>query len=163
MKKIYVLCLSLLTFFACKETDKPSSQPETAPAKETRAPEKKVPETLKTDSPEIPEQKIPLPTTWNGKYFGTFLRLKDESADPRAWGQINLDINGKKAVFKLDTYVEILEKDLEVQSETSKELQLKEPATGKQLTLTRTDRIILEGNLMESIVGEHEKYEIKKQ
>lgn len=62
---------------------------------------------------------------WNGKYEGSFLRLKEESADPRAWGQIKLEINNKKAKLNIDSYVEIVEKNLTVASESPIVLKLK--------------------------------------
>lgn len=37
--------------------------------------------------------------SWNGKYEGRFLRLKEEAADSRAWGKIKLEITNKKARF----------------------------------------------------------------
>ncbi|MFV0530850.1 MAG: hypothetical protein ACK5MD_05370 [Flavobacteriales bacterium] len=102
-------------------------------------------------------------TIWNGKYEGTFLRLKEESADPRAWGQIKLEINNKKAQLKIDSYVEIVEKNLTIVGASSNKLKLKEASDNKFLTLTKKfGKISLEGNLMESIVGSKDIYEIKK-
>ncbi|MFV0531845.1 MAG: hypothetical protein ACK5MD_10480 [Flavobacteriales bacterium] len=102
-------------------------------------------------------------TVWNGEYEGTFLRLKDESADPRAWGLIKLEINGKKAQLNIDSYVEIVETDMEVISESSNQMRLKNSSNDYYITLNKEKgKIILEGNLMESIVGDKEKYEIMK-
>ena len=100
---------------------------------------------------------------WNGKYEGTFLRLKEESADPRAYGKIYFEINGKKATLNIDSYVEIVEKNLTVIAESPTALKLKTASTNKSLTITKkAGKIYLEGNLMESIVGSKENYEIKK-
>lgn len=100
---------------------------------------------------------------WNGKYEGTFLRLKGESADPRAWGKISLDIKDKNANFNLDTYNEIVEKNLLVLDISANELKLEDKATNKFLKLNKVaGKIFMLGNLMESIVGEKEKYEINK-
>ncbi len=101
--------------------------------------------------------------TWNGKYAGTFLRLKDESADPRAWGKIMLEINDKNVTLNIDSYVEIVQKNLTVISESQNELQLKDKSSDKLLTITKkSNKILLKGNLMESIVGSNEEYEIEK-
>ena len=100
---------------------------------------------------------------WNGKYEGTFLRLKEESADPRAWGKISLEIKDKNANFNLDTYNEIAEKKLLVLDISANELKLEDKATNKFLKLKKeAGKIFMQGNLMESIVGENEIYEIKK-
>lgn len=102
-------------------------------------------------------------SSWQGTYEGSFLRLKDEFADPRAWGQIELEIHDKKAVLRVDSFVEIVEKNLTVVAESATELKLKEESDHKTLTLTKkSSRFSLEGNLMESIVGSKENYEIKK-
>jgi len=50
-----------------------------------------------------------------------------------------------------------------VLSQSPKELKLKDPSTGKSLTITKTDQLILKGSLMESIVGEQKEYKIEKQ
>lgn len=101
--------------------------------------------------------------TWNGKYSGTFLRLKEESADPRAWGKIMLEINDKDVTLDIDSYVEIVQKNLKVISESPNELQLRDKSSDKFLTIIKKfDKISLKGNLMESIVGSKEEYEIEK-
>ena len=102
-------------------------------------------------------------TVWRGKYEGTFLRLKEEAADPRAWGQIKLEINNKKAKLNIDSYVEIVEKNLTVATESPIVLKLKDEKSNTFLTVNKEgNKISLEGSLMESIVGIKEKYEIKK-
>ncbi|KPE49721.1 hypothetical protein [Chryseobacterium indologenes] len=161
-----LLFLLVVSFSSCKETNSSKNKQKSAPVSkaENIISQKQISEDsgkIDTDKT-VSQQSIPS-LTWNGKYFGTFLRLKDEYADPRAWGQIKLDIHDKKAIFVIDSYVEILKKNMEVISQSPKELKLKDPSTGKSLTLTRTDQLTLEGNLMESIVGEQEKYKIEKQ
>lgn len=100
---------------------------------------------------------------WDGKYNGEFLRLKEESADPRAWGQITIDINGKKAQFKLDSYVEIVEDELEVVNNTNNQLTLKKSNDDKTLKLIKINNTyFLEGNLIDSIVQFNEQYDLKK-
>lgn len=43
---------------------------------------------------------------WYGRYEGSFLRLKDESADPRGWATVTININKDSAVFNISSYVE---------------------------------------------------------
>lgn len=101
-------------------------------------------------------------TIWSGEYNGKFLRIKDEG-DPRAWGQIHLNINGKNAKLKIDSYVENVSKDLNIVSESNEELKLKDMATNKGLIFTKRNNIyLLRGDLIDTIVGFKEEYELKK-
>lgn len=43
---------------------------------------------------------------WYGKYEGSFLRLEGESADPRGWATVNLNITKDSMVFNISSYVE---------------------------------------------------------
>ncbi|WP_153398086.1 hypothetical protein [Chryseobacterium vaccae] len=161
-----LLFLLVVSIISCKETNDSKNKQKSAPISEAEKiiPEKQISEKQQEiNSDKAVSQQTTPSFTWNGKYFGTFLRLKDESADPRAWGQIKLDIHNKKAIFVIDSYVEILQKNLEVLSQSPKELKLKDPSTGKSLTITKTDQLILKGSLMESIVGEQKEYKIEKQ
>lgn len=100
---------------------------------------------------------------WNGNYECSFLRLKDESADPRAWGKIALNIINKNAILNIDSYVEVVQKELQIKKQVENQIELQEMQTGKTVTLTKKDnKYILEGSLMESIIGAKEKYELKK-
>lgn len=101
-------------------------------------------------------------TIWEGKYEGSFLRLKDESADPRAWGNITLEIKEKNATLKIESYVENIEKNLTVIAESATEIKLKEETNNKFLSINKkSNKISLKGNLMESIVGSKDIYELK--
>lgn len=48
----------------------------------------------------------PKENQWYGRYEGSFLRLKDESADPRGWATVTININKDSAVFNISSYVE---------------------------------------------------------
>lgn len=48
----------------------------------------------------------PKENQWYGSYEGSFLRLKDESADPRGWATVIININKDSAVFNISSYVE---------------------------------------------------------
>ncbi|WP_309607467.1 hypothetical protein [Flavobacterium sp.] len=49
---------------------------------------------------------------WAGNYEGSFLRIKEEYADPRAYGTISIKIEENSTKFLLDTYKEIVTKEL---------------------------------------------------
>ena len=95
---------------------------------------------------------------WKGFYEGTFLRLKEESGDPRGKGQIKIEINSKNAKLNIDSYVENVEINLELVNNSNDEIVFKELSSNKKVVLTRkADKILLEGDIIESIVGVKEK------
>ncbi|AND64347.1 hypothetical protein AX766_07965 [Flavobacterium covae] len=59
---------------------------------------------------------------WIGNYNGTFLRLKDESSDPRGWANFNIKINKKFQNFHLFSYVEEKDSKLKLISVNNHEL-----------------------------------------
>lgn len=107
--------------------------------------------------------KINKKSILNGTYEGFFLRLKEESADPRAWGKIKLEINDKKAKLNIDSYVENINKNLTVVSVSPSALKLNDESGNHYLLITKIKDIIqVEGTIMDSIIGTKGKYEIKK-
>ena len=84
-------------------------------------------------------------------------------ADPRAMRQIHLEINGIIAMLEIDSYVENVQKSLEVVTESKEELKLKDLSTGKFLTTSqKSGKIMMKGELMESIAKTSDQYEIEK-
>ncbi|WP_185290819.1 hypothetical protein [Chryseobacterium lactis] len=74
-----------------------------------------------------------------------------------------MEINGKRATLKIDSYVENVQKNLEVVTESKEELKLKDLSTGKILTISqKSGKITMKGDLMESIVKTSDQYEIEK-
>lgn len=59
---------------------------------------------------------------WIGNYNGTFLRLKDESSDPRGWANFNIKINKSHQNFHLFSYVEEKDSKLKLVSVNNHEL-----------------------------------------
>ena len=101
-------------------------------------------------------------TYWNGEYMGEFQRIRDEG-DPRAMGQLYLKIRDKKAELKIDSYIENIKINLNVVNESDTEIKLTENNTNKSFILTKKmQKYILEGDLIDSIVGFNEKYEVDK-
>lgn len=104
-------------------------------------------------------------TNWVGNYTCNFLRLEEESADPRAWGMIYLDIGEKYARFHLDTYNEDVKKTLIIVHINSDEIQLAASDNKDSVLSVKLvkDKYLLSGNLMENIIREKEMYELKKE
>lgn len=113
----------------------------------------------------LPDHKnTPINNEWSGTYIGSFLRMKGESADPRGWGQIKIEIGKASAKFHLDSYIENLIRDLKIVHVDSKEIQFA-AMDDKNLKLTiilDQGKYRMSGNFMEQIVGVKETYELEK-
>jgi hypothetical protein len=101
---------------------------------------------------------------WVGNYSCNFLRIKEESADPRAYGMIYINIDNNGAKFKLDTYKEIIDKDLIVLSCNSTEIVLVEKNNkNSKFTITKNNKKYeLKSNLLNDTVGEISVYKLEK-
>ncbi len=101
---------------------------------------------------------------WQGTYSGSFLRLKEESADPRAWGSLGLNMDKGSAKFYLDSYNENVVKELKVVFADAQKIRFVARDNDKQgLTLLLDkNKYKLSGTLMEEIVGVRETYELEK-
>ena len=102
--------------------------------------------------------------SWNGKYEGNFLRIKEESADPRAYAMIYIDIKDNKATFRLDSYNEILDKDLLILNNNPNKiiLQEKDNSDSKFSIIRKNDDFILTSDLLDKTTGEITNYKLKK-
>lgn len=112
------------------------------------------------------EAKTPQKTfSWLGNYSCNFLRMKDESADPRGWGMIRIKIKTDSAKFSLDTYIENFEKELMVVNQNEKELilSLKNKKDSTFVITKNNNKYFLKSNFINETVGETETYELKKE
>jgi hypothetical protein len=101
---------------------------------------------------------------WIGNYTVRFLRMKEESGDPRGWGQISVKVDGNSAKFQLDSYVENLKKDLIVINTTADEITFAEK-DNKKSTFTiskKQNKYILKSAFIDQTVGETSSYELEK-
>jgi hypothetical protein len=101
---------------------------------------------------------------WKGNYDCNFLRMKGEYADPRAYGMIYININNNESKFKLDTYVEIIDKDLIVLSSSPTEIILSERDNiYSKFTITKNNKKYeLKSDLLNNTVGETAIYKLVK-
>lgn len=101
---------------------------------------------------------------WIGKYSCNFLRIKEEYADPRAYGMIYINIDNNGAKFKLDTYKEIIDKDLIVLSCNSTEIILAERdnKNSKFTIIKNNKKIELKSDLLNNTVGDISTYKLIK-
>ncbi len=60
---------------------------------------------------------------WQGKYEGSFIRLSQESADPRAWASLELEVKSNELKFYYFSYLEQdINQVLKLREEKSKSL-----------------------------------------
>ncbi|AZA61031.1 hypothetical protein [Chryseobacterium indoltheticum] len=102
--------------------------------------------------------------SWNGKYECNFLRIKEESADPRAYAMIYIDIKDNKAIFRLDSYNETFDKDLLILNNNPNKiiLQEKDNSDSKFSIIRKNDDFILTSDLLDKTTGEITTYKLKK-
>lgn len=101
---------------------------------------------------------------WNGKYEGNFLRIKEESADPRAYAMIYIDIEDNKATFRLNSYKEILDKELNILNSTPNKVVFceKDNKNSKLSIEKNKNNFILTSDLLDKITGEITTYKLIK-
>lgn len=101
---------------------------------------------------------------WIGTYKVKFLRMKEESGDPRGWGFIILIIEQNSAKLQLDSYIENIKKDLIIINSTPDKIILADKAN-KNSTFTiikKNEKYMLESLYMDKLLGEKNSYEIEK-
>lgn len=103
--------------------------------------------------------------SWLGDYSCNFLRMKEESGDPRGWGMIRIKIKKDSVKFGLDTYIENFEKDLTVLNQNENEiiLSLKNKKDSTFIITKNNNKYLLKSNFINEIVDENETYELIKQ
>lgn len=101
---------------------------------------------------------------WKGKYSCNFLRMKEESADPRAYAMIYINIENDSATFQLESYLEDLNKELLILSCSLTEIILVEKNNkNSKFTITKNNRNFqLKSDLLNKTIGEISTYELVK-
>ncbi len=102
---------------------------------------------------------------WIGNFSGTFLRMKEESGDPRSKGMINIQIQKNSVGFQLDSYVENIKKDLIILRENDNEIVLCEKKNrNSTFIMTKSNKkYFLKSDFINKTVGENDIYELLKQ
>ncbi|QNN42940.1 hypothetical protein [Pedobacter roseus] len=101
---------------------------------------------------------------WEGKYKCNFLRIREESADPRAYAMIVITIKGNNATFQLEGYNEVLNKQLLVLNSGLNKIILHEKnQKDSKFTITKSNnKFILTSDLLNKITGEVKTYKLQK-
>lgn len=102
---------------------------------------------------------------WLGTYKGQFLRIKEESADPRAYAMINITIKSSTATFKLDSYKEIINKNLTINDISENKIILSENDNKNNIFIItkHNSKLILKSVFIDKITGDNDSYEIQKE
>ncbi|OBW40370.1 hypothetical protein AB670_03237 [Chryseobacterium sp. MOF25P] len=153
-ESIFFLALLILLIISCKQ-EKQISQ-------EIMVSEKSDSLNSKTI---IEAKTSPKSFSWLGNYSCNFLRMKEESGDPRGWGMIRLKIKKDSMKFGLDTYIENFEKDVVILKQTENEiiLSLKNKKDSTFVITKNNNKYFLKSNFINETVGETETYELKKE
>ena len=102
--------------------------------------------------------------SWNGKYECNFLRIKEESADPRAFGMININIENSTATFQLDSYNEVIDKNLMILESGQNKIILcdADNKNSKYSIVKNNGEYTLTSDLLNKTTGETTSYTLKK-
>lgn len=101
---------------------------------------------------------------WFGKYEGTFIRLKEESGDPRSQASISFTINATSAQLTMDSYSESIKENLNLinESENTIVLKFKENQNSIVTLKKNADYFSLNSTLLDSIMGEKASYKLNR-
>lgn len=104
---------------------------------------------------------------WFGKYEGSFLRMSNESADPRAWASVEFNISSVELTFYYFSYPEQdINHNLELISEKSESLVLKikgdNETDNKYHIYKKGNKIFLENTYINNLMGRKEIVELNK-
>ncbi|WP_409416332.1 DUF3828 domain-containing protein [Flavobacterium sp. PS2] len=101
---------------------------------------------------------------WFGNYKGSFLRMKDESADPRGWATINIKLSKDSLSFYLFSYLE--EKNLKLKlikaNEKSITLNMGNNNTLKINNRGSKNKYTLESSYINNLLGERKIVELSR-
>lgn len=97
---------------------------------------------------------------WFGNYACNFLRMKEESGDPRGWGMIYINLKRESATFKLESYIEQISEELIILNHNESEiiLSLKNQKDSTFIIHKKENKYFLKSNYIEKVVGEKENY-----
>ncbi|MFK7050823.1 hypothetical protein FLACOL_02417 [Flavobacterium columnare] len=91
---------------------------------------------------------------WIGTYNGTFLRLKDESSDPRGWANFNIKIDKNFQDFYLFSYVEEKKSKLKLINTNNDELIFRMDDNNTiKIKKDKKSKYTLESSYIDSLTG----------
>ncbi len=99
---------------------------------------------------------------WYGKYNMSFLRLKDESSDPRGWGKVDIKISKDSLNFYLFSYVEEENFKLKFIREEEDNLILSMAKSDTLIINKNNEKYSLQSSYLDKLLSNKEVYDIEK-
>jgi len=101
---------------------------------------------------------------WFGDYEGSFLRMKEESADPRSWGTISIKLSKDSTSFYLFSYME--EKNFQLKlieaEQNSITFDMENNNILKINNTKNKNKYTLESSYINNLIGEKKIFELTK-
>lgn len=97
-----------------------------------------------------------LSNQWLGNYEGSFLRLEGESADPRGWANVELNISINKSTFYVFSYVEEKNYELEIieEKDNSVTFKISDTTLNSKIYLRKNNKgLEMESDFINSLVN----------
>ena len=95
-------------------------------------------------------------------YSGYFLYLKEEKADPRAWGKILVKIDDNIAHLQIETYDKSNDKEYVFKEEKNNEISFVDLKSEDFIKIKKNSTYLLKSSFLDSLLDENNLYTIEK-
>ena len=100
---------------------------------------------------------------WLATYSGHFLYLKEEKADPRAWGKILIKIDDNVAHLQIETYDKSNDKEYIFKGEKNNEISFVDLKNEDYIKIIKkSSTYLLKSSFLDSLLDENNLYTIEK-
>ena len=111
----------------------------------------------------IKQGAIKYSSDWLAIYSGHFLYLKEEKADPRAWGKILVKIDDNMAHLQIETYDKSNDKEYVFKEEKNNEISFVDLKNKDYIKIIKKNNVyFLKSSFLDSLLGENNLYTIEK-
>ena len=111
----------------------------------------------------IKQGAIKFSSDWLATYSGDFLYLKEEKADPRAWGKILVKIDDNMAHLQIETYDKSNDKEYVFKEEKNNEILFVDLKSEDYIKIIKKNNAyFLKSSFLDSLLDENNLYTIEK-
>ena len=111
----------------------------------------------------IKQGAIKYSSDWLATYSGDFLYLKEEKADPRAWGKILVKIDDNIAHLQIETYDKSNDKEYVFKEEKNNEISFVDLKREDYIKIIKKNSTyLLKSSFLDSLLDENNLYTIEK-
>lgn len=111
----------------------------------------------------IKQGAIKYSSDWLATYSGHFLYLKEEKADPRAWGKILVKIDDNMAHLQIETYDKSNDKEYVFKEEKNNEISFVDLKSQDYIKIIKKNNAyLLKSSFLDSLLGKNNLYTIEK-